>query len=90
MPCTCVRDEHVDDISLHTYIQTYISTGDILVCMIYVGLASTYPNYNVQGEVMVRVIILVTQKLPDLKITVSGPCRPKITKGNNSFASKLL
>ena len=39
-----VRDELVDDVALHTYVHTYVSTGDFLVCMIYVGLASACPN----------------------------------------------
>ena len=40
------RDDHVDDVSLHTYIHTYIHKySDFLVVLISVGLASARPNY---------------------------------------------
>ena len=40
------HDEHVDDVSGHTYIPTYICKySDFLVEMISVGLASARPNY---------------------------------------------
>ena len=43
---TYMRGEHVDDVSLHTHthIQTCISTGNFLACIIYVGLTSARPN----------------------------------------------
>ena len=46
-----MRDEHTDNVSLHTYVlythsHTYIHKySDFLVCMIYVGLALAHPNY---------------------------------------------
>ena len=44
-----VHDEHVDDVSLHTYIHTHTHTyihryGDFLVVLISVGLAQARPN----------------------------------------------
>ena len=48
---TRMRDEHMDDISphthIHTYIVTYISIA-IFSCVIYVGLASAHPDYEVK------------------------------------------
>ena len=38
-----LRDEHVDDVSLHTYIHKY---SDFLVVLNSVGLASARPNYS--------------------------------------------
>ena len=38
--------EHVNKVLLHTHIYTYIHqySGNFLICMIYVGLASACPN----------------------------------------------
>ena len=41
-----MRCKHVDDVSLQTYIHTYISTAIFLVAMISVRLAQARPNYR--------------------------------------------
>ncbi len=48
-----LHDEHVDDVSLHTYKHIYIHTytrtcSDFLVGVISVGLASACPNNQIQ------------------------------------------
>ena len=38
----CLRDDHVDDVSLHTHVHRYVV---FLVVLISVGLAQACPNY---------------------------------------------
>ena len=52
-----VHDEHMDDVSLHTYIHTHIHRyGEFLVNTINVGLASAHPNYIANNYYKLRIL----------------------------------
>ena len=78
----CMRDEHMDDVLLHTpshthtHTCTYISTvifSYTYTCMIYVGIASACPNYLfVSSEIFSGFTWYVGSKFGDYAENIIG------------------